>query len=306
MIFAEGEEEKTIRAAVHWVNNGYGSAILVGREKKVQETFEALNLSEYLDGDKIKINNAAIDKRVDEYIEHLYAKLNRKGYLKRDVIRMVKNNRNTFSACMLELGEGDTLITGLVRGYAKSLEEVTLVADHNKEKTIFGVSMIMAKNKTLFVADTTVHEVPTAEELANMACTIAAKTKEFGYTPRVALVSYSTFGSPMLKHADRIRDAVKVLDSRNVDFEYDGEMSAEVALESEMMNNYPFCRLTGPANILIMPNLHASALSTEMIQQLSSATVIGPVLMGLDKAAQIIPMGSRVSEIVNSAALASI
>ncbi|PIR33333.1 MAG: NADP-dependent malic enzyme [Alphaproteobacteria bacterium CG11_big_fil_rev_8_21_14_0_20_44_7] len=306
VIFADGEEEKTIRAAMQWVNNGYGKAILVGREKKINETMDKLGFSETADREKLEITNASLSKKVDEYIDFLYDRLKRRGYLQRDVIRMVKNDRNTFSACMLSCGDGDTLITGLVRGYTRSLQDIMLVLDPKEEKTVFGMSMILAQNRTLFMSDTNVHEVPTAEQLADIACMTAAKARKFGHEPRVAILSYSNFGMPQLEKAERIREAVSILDSRKVDFEYDGEMAVDVALNPDLMKLYPFCRLSGPANILIMPNLHAANLSSKLLQQLSGGTVVGPVLEGLEKHAQIIPMGAKVSDILNAAALASI
>jgi malate dehydrogenase (oxaloacetate-decarboxylating)(NADP+) len=180
------------------------------------------------------------------------------------------------------------------------------VLDPIKGKTVFGMSMVVAGNKTLFISDTTVHELPSPEELANIAIQTAAKAKEFGFEPRVALLSFSNFGAPMREKAQRIREAIQILDKKKVDFEYDGEMSPDVALNPELMKLYPFCRLSGPANVLIMPALHSANIASKLIQELGNATVVGPILLGLEKPAQIIQMGAKVSDIINAAALASI
>ena len=305
VIFSEGEEEKVIRAAVQWVENGYGEAVLVGREKKIHERMKALNISKKkLQG--IKITNAALSESIEEYIDFLYKKLQRRGYLHRDIARLVKNDRNIFSSCMLGCGHGDTLITGLVRGYSKSLDDVMTVLDPQKGKVVFGMSMIIAEKKTLFISDTTVHELPSPIELASIAIQTAQKAREFGFEPRVALLSFSNFGAPMREKANRIREAVAILDKMNVDFEYDGEMSPDVALNPELMKLYPFCRLTGPANVLIMPALHSANIASKLIQELGNASVVGPILVGLEKPAQIINLGAKVSDIINTAALSAI
>lgn len=305
VIFAEGEEEQIIRAAIQWCDNGYGTAVLVGREKKIMEKLKELNLSK-AKLENIDITNASLNEHVDEYVDFLYGRLQRKGYLHRDIIRLVKNDRNIFSACMLACGHGDTLITGLVRGYSKSLEEITTVLDTKPGCVHFGLSVILAQNKTIFVSDTTVHELPTPEELVSIAIQTAQKAREFGHEPRVAFLSFSNFGAPMREKAKRIRDAVDLLDKMNVDFEYDGEMSPDVALNPELLKLYPFARLSGPANVLIMPALHTSSISSKLIQELGNATVVGPILVGLEKQAQVIQMGSKVSDIINAAALAAI
>ena len=305
VIFAEGEEEQIIRAAIQWVDNGYGRAVLVGREKKILERLKELNLSKSkLEG--IDITNAALDPNIDEYIEFLYGRLQRKGYLHRDCARLVKNDRNIFSACKLACGHGDTLISGVVRGYTKTLEEITTVLDAKEGAVMFGMSVILAQNKTLFVSDTTVHELPSAEQLVKIAIQTAEKAREFGHEPRVAFLSFSNFGSPMREKAKRIREAVELLDKMTVDFEYEGEMSPDVALNPELAKLYPFNRLSGPANVLIMPALHSASIASKLIQEMGNATVVGPILVGLEKHAQVITMGAKVSDIINAAALAAI
>ncbi len=302
VIFAEGEEEKIIRAAVQWRDNGYGKPILVGRTDRVQALMKKMSIHNW---QNIEIANAAVSPHIDEYIEALYPRLQRQGYLYRDVARMVKNDRNIFAASMLASGHGDTLITGLTRNYTVSLENITRVIDVKDDEFLFGVTLVVAKGKTLFFADTTVQELPSPEQLAHIAVKTAHAARKMGHEPRVALLSYSTFGNPMREKSARIRDAVKVLDGMKVDFEYDGEMSASVALNKEIMSLYPFCRLSGPANVLVMPALHTAHVSSNLLQELGDGVTIGPVLMGLKRPAQIVQMSATVSEIINLTAVAA-
>jgi len=303
MIFAEGEEEKIIRAAVQWRDNGFGKPILVGRVDRIRALMKKMCV---VDFENIEISNAAVSKHVDTYIDHLYPRLNRQGYLYRDVARMVKNDRNIFASCMLAAGHGDAMITGLTRNYTVSLENITRVVDTRPGEFLFGVTLVVAKGKTLFFADTTVQELPEPEKLAHIAVRTAQAARRMGHEPRVALLSYSTFGNPMREKSARIRDAVKVLDTMKVDFEYDGEMAANVALNKEMMSLYPFCRLTAPANVLIMPALHSAHISAHLMQELGDGVTIGPFTMGLSRPAQIAQMNATVSEILNLATLAAL
>jgi malate dehydrogenase (oxaloacetate-decarboxylating)(NADP+) len=303
IIFAEGEEEKIIRAAVQWRDNGYGKPILVGRTDRVQALLKKMSIANWQD---IEIANAAVSKHTDQYIEYLYPRLNRQGFLYRDVARMVKNDRNIFAACMLAMGHGDAMITGATRNYTVSLDNITRVIDIRKDEFLFGVTLVVAKGKTLFFADTTVQELPSAEQLAHIAVRTALAARRMGHEPRVALLSYSTFGNPMREKSARIRDAVKVLDSMKVDFEYDGEMSADVALNKEILSLYPFCRLSAPANVLIMPALHTAHVASNLLQELGDGVTIGPVLMGLSRPAQIVSMSASVSEILNLTAVAAL
>lgn len=302
MIFAEGEEEKIIRCAVQWRDNGYGTPILVGRAEKVRELMAKMGVVEA----GIEIANAALSKHVDSYVDTLYPKLQRKGFLYRDVARMVKNDRDIFASCMLAAGHGDALITGITRNYHVSFENICKVIDTKEDALLFGISMIVAKGKTFFFSDTTVNELPTPEQLAHITVKTAQKARRMGHEPRAALLSYSTFGNPMREKSVRIREAVAVLDSMNVDFEYDGEMSADVALNKELMSLYPFCKLTAPANILIMPALHSAHIASNLLQELSDGVAIGPILSGLSRPAQIVQMSATVSEILNLAALAAL
>ncbi len=303
MIFAEGEEEKIIRTAVQWRDNGYGAPILVGRVERIQASMKRMGVADF---QNIEIANAAVSEHVEKYIDYLYPRLQRQGYLYRDVARMVKNDRNIFASCMLQLGHGDAMITGITRNYNVSLENITRVIDQKPDETLFGLSMVVAKGRTLFFSDTTVLELPTPEELAHIAVKTAEVARKMGHEPRVALLSYSTFGNPMGERSKRLRAAVKILDEMKVDFEYDGEMTASVALNEEMMSLYPFCRLTGPANVLIMPGLFSAHISAQLLQELGDGVTVGPVTMGLELPAQIIQMNATVSEILNVAAIAAL
>jgi malate dehydrogenase (oxaloacetate-decarboxylating)(NADP+) len=216
---------------------------------------------------------------------------------------MVKNDRDIFASCMLAMGHGDALVTGLTRNYNVSLDNVSRVINTRKDDFLFGISLIVAKGKTIFFADTTVQELPTPEQLAHIAVKTAEKARKMGHEPRVALLSFSTFGNPKREKSVRIIEAVKVLDGMKVDFEYDGEMSASVALDKEMLSLYPFCRLTAPANILIMPALHSAHIASHMLQELSDGVTIGPVLMGLERPVQVMQMNATLSEILNLCAI---
>jgi malate dehydrogenase (oxaloacetate-decarboxylating)(NADP+) len=304
MIFAEGEEEKVIRAAIQWRDNGYGEPILVGRVERIEEAMKLMGINE---AQGIRIANALVDdEHVEDYIEFLYKKLQRQGFLHRDIVRMVKNDRNIFAACMLACGQGDGMVTGLTRNYSRSLENVRLVIPPRKDEVVFGLSVLMTKGRTVFIADTTVNELPSAEQLADIAIASAEKARHMGQEPRVALLSFSNFGNPMREKAQRIRDAVKILDERKVDFVYEGEMSPDVALNKELLSLYPFSRLKEPANVLIMPALHSAAIASTMLHELGDVSEIGPILMGLEKPVQICPMGSGVSDILTQAAMAAL
>ena len=300
VVFSEGEDEQIIRAAVQWRDSGFGTPLLVGREERIRHAMSQMGIK----GDGIEIHNAALSKKNDEYIEFLYKHLQRKGYLHRDCVRMVKNDRNTFAACMVSCGDGDAMITGLSRGYSDSLRDVERVISN--KGLVFGVSVLIAKGRTVFISDSTVNELPTAEEIAEIAIQTAAKARQMGHEPRVALLSFSNFGNPPSVKGDRMREAIQILDQMKVDFEYDGEMSVDVALDPELMKLYPFSRLSGPANILVMPALHSANISSKLMQELGGGTLIGPMLLGLEKPVQILQMGSTVAEILNVAALAAI
>jgi malate dehydrogenase (oxaloacetate-decarboxylating)(NADP+) len=302
VVFAEGEEEPTIRAAVLFKNAGYGTPVLVGREDRVRAIMAQIGLH---DPGGIEVHNARLSTNNKKYTDFLYKRVQRKGMLYRDCQRLVNQDRNVFAACMVANGDADAMVTGLTRSFSVCFEDVTRVIDPLPGQLLFALAMVVAANRTVFIADTSVHELPSAEQLADIAIQTAAKARQLGHEPRVALLSFSNFGNPNREKALRIREAVEILDSRKVDFEYDGEMSADVALNPELRRLYPFCRLTGAANILIMPALHSANISYKLMQELSGASVIGPLLIGLEKPAQIVQMGANVSDIVNAAALAA-
>jgi malate dehydrogenase (oxaloacetate-decarboxylating)(NADP+) len=302
VVFAEGEEEQVIRAAAAFVEQGLGTALLVGRENRVRETADNAGI-ELEDG--ISIVNARLSRRNAEYAAYLYERLQRKGYLIRDCQRMVNQDRNTFAACMVAMNDADAMVTGVTRNFSVALEEVRRVIDPKPGHRVIGVSLVLARDRTVLVADTAVTEMPDGPDIADIAIEAAGVARKLGYEPRLALLSFSTFGHPPGERAAKVQEAVRILDSRRVDFEYDGEMAADVALSPDLMAAYPFCRLTGPANVLVMPAFHSAAISTKMLQTLGGATVIGPLLVGLDNSVQIVNLSSKDTDLVNMAALAA-
>ena len=302
VVFAEGEEDQVIRAAASFVSQGLGTAILVGRTDEIQERAAEAGV-ELRDG--IVVENARTSARAGDYADFLYSRLQRRGFLKRDCIRLANNDRNYFGACMVALGDADAMVTGLTRNYSIALGAIRDVIDPKPGHRVIGVSIALSRGRTVLVADTAVIDMPTSEELADIAEEAAAVARRLGYEPRVAMLAYSTFGHPPGERAERLMEAVQILERRRVDFEFDGEMAADVALNPELMARYPFCRLSGPANVLIMPAFHAASISTKMLQELAGSTVIGPLLTGLDKPVQILPLGARDSDIVNMAAISA-
>lgn len=304
VIFVEGENKQVISAAKMWKESSYGTPVLVTRDDRKVEL--ANNLDELSLKEKdIDVINITENQIVNQYAELLYKKLQRKGYTQRDCQRMVKDDRNVFAACALESGDADVLISGVSRSYKSSLDDILKVIDIKENENLFGYSIVIAKKRTVFIADTAVNELASSEELANTAVQMAQEVKKYGHTPRVALVSFSNFGSQIKKESLRISNAKKILDGMNVDFEYDGEMSPDTALNKELLDIYPFCNLTEPANILIMPGLHSAIIASKLIQELGGGSVIGPVLSGLDKSAQIYSLGASVNDIINLAAIAA-
>ncbi|TAN54933.1 MAG: NADP-dependent malic enzyme, partial [Rhodospirillales bacterium] len=302
VVFAEGEEEKSIRAALAFLNAGYGTPVLIGREERIQETIQALGLH---GAEALEVLNARLSDRNPAYIDALYARLQRKGILRRDAARMVNQERNIFAALMVALGDADAMVTGLTRSYSVALDQITRIIDPSPGELVFGKTLLIARGRTVFIADTAVHETPGPEIIAHITRQMAAKARRWGHEPRLALLSYSNFGNPQSAQAERVRDAVALLDKEGADFEYDGEMAADVALDPEMMKHYPFCRLKGPANVLIMPGLYSAAIGSKLMQKLGGGTVIGPVLTGLSKPAQIVPMDATVTDILHMALLAA-
>jgi malate dehydrogenase (oxaloacetate-decarboxylating)(NADP+) len=302
VVFAEGEEEQVIRAAASFVHQGLGTALLVGREERVRQT--AANAGIEL-SDGIEIINARLSNRNATYAAYLYERLQRRGYLQRDCQRMVNQDRNSFAASMVAIGDADAMVTGVTRNFSLALEEVRRCIDPKPGHRVIGVSLVLARGRTVLVADTAVTEMPTAQDLADIAVEAAVVARKLGYEPRLALLAFSTFGHPPGDRSARVQEAVRILDQRRVDFEYDGDMAADVALNPDLMAAYPFCRLSGPANVLIMPAFHSAAISTKMLQELGGATVIGPLLVGLDRPVQIVNLSAKDTDLVNMAAFAA-
>jgi malate dehydrogenase (oxaloacetate-decarboxylating)(NADP+) len=303
VVFAEGEEEQVMRAAVSYVNQQLGSAILIGRDDVIKEN--ARNAGVDLDRPGIEVINARLSRKNAIYTDFLYERMQRKGYLVRDVQRLINNDRNHFAACMVALGDADAMVTGVTRNYSTALDDVRHVIDARPGHRVIGVSIVIARGRTVIVADTAVHDMPDATEIADIAEEAAGFARRMGHEPRVAMLAYSTFGHPQGERSARVAEAVRILDKRRVDFEYDGEMAADVALNPELMRQYPFCRLSGPANVLVMPAFHSASIATKMLQQLGGSTVIGPLLVGLNKPVQIVPLNAKDSDIVNMAAIAA-
>ena len=302
VVFAEGEEEQVIRAAASFVHQGLGTALLVGREDRVRQSARDSGIEL---GDGIEIVNARLSTRNAAYINFLYERLQRHGYLVRDCQRLVNQDRNHFAACMVALGDADAMVTGVTRNFSVALEDVRHVIDPKPGHRVIGVSLVVARGRTVLVADTAVTEMPGAQEIAEIAIEAAGVARRLGHEPRLALLAFSTFGHPPGERSARVIEAVKILDGKRVDFEYDGEMAADVALNVELAAAYPFCRLSGPANVLVMPAFHSASISTKMLQELGGATVIGPLLVGLDRPVQIVQLGAKDNQLVNMAALAA-
>src|SRR5215470_3254386 len=302
VVFAEGEEEQVIRAAASFVHQGLGTALLVGREDRVRASAAGLGIEL---GGNIEISNAAISRRNSSYVAYLYERLQRRGFLQRDCHRLVNQDRNHFAACMVALGDADAMVTGVTRNFSVALEDVRRCIDTKPGHRVMGISLVLARGRTVLVADTAVTEMPTSGELAEITIEAAGVARKLGYEPRVALLAFSTFGQPPGERSQRVQEAVRLLDEQRVDFEYDGEMAADVALNMELREAYPFCRLSGPANVLIMPAFHSASIATKMLMELGGATVIGPMLVGLDRSVQIVPLAANDAQLVNIAAIAA-
>ncbi|WP_192178117.1 NADP-dependent malic enzyme [Mesorhizobium amorphae] len=303
IVFAEGEEEQVMRAAVSYVNQKLGTAILLGRDDVIKENAKHAGIE--LNKQGIEIINARLSRRNGIYTDYLYERMQRKGFLFRDCQRLINNDRNHFAACMVALGDADGIVTGVTRNYSTALDDIRRIIDAKPGHRVIGVSIVLARGRTVLVADTAVHDMPNAEQIADIAEEAAGFARRMGYEPRLAMLAYSTFGHPQGERSERVQEAVRILDKRRVDFEYDGEMAADVALNARAMAQYPFIRLTGPANVLIMPAFHSASISTKMLQELGGSTVIGPLLVGLNKPVQIVSLNAKDSDIVNMAAIAA-
>ncbi|MBU1289064.1 MAG: NADP-dependent malic enzyme [Alphaproteobacteria bacterium] len=302
IVFAEGEEPAVVRAAFSFKNQGLGHPILIGREAQVERTMEQMGVP----AGTLEIINARLSDNNPIYTDFLYARLQRDGYLKRDVQRLVNQDRNIFGCCMLKNGDADGMVTGVTRNYDVALSDSRLVLDTLPGQALIGMSMVINRGRTVFIADTSVTELPQGDDLANIALEAAAAVRAMGFVPRVAFLSYSTFGNPMGERGEKVREAVAILDEMgDVDFEYEGDMNADIALNPSHSALYPFSRLKGPANVLVMPAIHAASISTKLLESMSRATVIGPMLLGLEKPVQIASLGATVGDIVNLATIAA-
>ncbi len=301
VLFAEGEEEVVLRAAIAFKEGGYGTPVLVGRDD-VYDRLKALGVTR---PEEYEVHNSRHSPLVPKMVDFLYKRLQRRGFLHRDAERMINQDRNIFGAVMLQLGEADAMITGITRTWAHTMREVKRVIDPEPGRTPFGIHILVGQSHTVFIADTTVNERPSAEELADIAEQTAQVARRMGHEPRVAFLSYSTFGNPEGRYLENVRAAVGVLDGRQVGFEYEGEMSPDVALNPKQLANYPFARLSGPANVLVMPGLQSANISAKLLRELGGDNMIGPMLIGMEKPVQIAPMTSTASELVTLAVLAA-
>jgi len=302
VIFAEGEDPAVIRAANTYFAQGFGQPILVGTREIVKKRFAELGIPMRSDFEILDTNHSPY---AEEFAEFLYQRLQRRGYLKRDCERLVRNERNMFASLMVVHGHADAMVSGVTRNWTSVFQDVRRVMDAEPGRNIIGVSLALCRGRAVLIADTSVHDMPSPEQLANIAMEAAKAARNFGLEPRVAMLAYSTFGQPRGERSDVVREAIRILDERQVDFEYDGDMAADVALNADLMKLYPFCRLTDTANVLIMPAFHAASISTKMLKELGGATVIGPLLVGLEHSVQICTLGAKDADIVNLAALAA-
>ena len=303
MIFAEGDDPRILRAAVAWQRQGMGQAVVVGRESDVKEKLESVGLADAVR--ELSVVNAANSRYMDAYHQFLYSRLQRQGVDREDAERSANRDRHVFAALMLAHGHGDGLVTGVTRKSAHVLSEMGKVFDLRPQDGAVGVTAVLHRGKIVLIGDTLVHEWPEAEDLADIAMRGAQVARGLGLEPRVAFLSFSNFGYPLSERAIKMAEAPKVLDKRGVDFEYEGEMTVDVALNMESAARYPFSRLTGPANVLVVPARHSASISVKLMQEMAGATVIGPILTGVPQAIQICSTTSTVNDILNMAAIAA-
>ena len=303
IVFADGEDENTLKAAIAFKNSKLGTPILIGKKNKIKERIKEIGYNENFD---IEIVNSEDTTKREKYVNFLFEKLQReKGLLERDCDRLVRNDRVVWASCMVACGDADGAVTGNTRRFGASFDKVTQVIDARPGEIMFGLNMVVAKGKTIFVGDTSVNEYPSSEELAEIAISSARVVKMFGFVPKVAFVSHSTFGQPLTSRTKHIKKAVEILKDKNVDFDFDGDMQPDVALNEEYKELYPFSSIVGNANILIMPGQHSAAISYKMMKSLGDTKVIGPLLIGLGQPIEIAPLRSSTSEIINLASVAA-
>ncbi len=303
IVFADGEDENTLKAAIAFKNSKLGIPILIGKKEKIKERIKEIGYNENFD---IEVINSQDSEKRGKYVNFLFKKMQREqGLLERDCDRLVRNDRVIWASCMVACGDADGAVTGNTRRFGASFEKVTQVVDARPGEIMFGLNMVVAKGKTIFVGDTSVNEYPSSEELAEIAISAARVVKMFGFVPKVAFVSHSTFGQPLTSRTKHIKKAVEILKSKNVDFDFDGDMQPDVALNDEYKELYPFSSIVGNANILIMPGQHSAAISYKMMKSLGDTKVIGPLLIGLGQPIEIAPLRSSTSEIINLASVAA-
>jgi len=302
VIFAEGEDENTLKAAIAFKNSGLGIPILVGKDDKVKERLHEIGLDENYE---LEVTNSTDKIKREKYAQFLYNRCKREGLLQRDCDRLIRNDRVTWGSCMVACGDADAMVTGNTRRYSETLNKISNVVDSRPNEILFGLNLMVSKNKTVFIADTTVHEYPSAEQLSRIAISSARVAKLFGFDPKVAFLSHSTFGIPKTQRTKHIRDAVEILQNKKVDFRFDGEMQPDVALNEEYKELYPFSEIVGDANILIMPAIHSAAISLKLMKTLGGVKIIGPFLVGLGQPIEIAPLRSSTSDIINLASVAA-
>ena len=303
VVFADGEDENTLKAAIAFKNSNLGIPILVAKDKVVRDRLKEIGYSENFD---IEIINSTKKKLRQKYSKYIFNKLHRsEGLLEKDCERLVRNDRVIWGSCMVACGDADAMVTGNTRRYGQSLNKIIKVVDPRPGEIMFGLNMIVNKGRTVFIGDTSVHEYPSSEQLAEIAISSARVVRLFGFTPKVAFLSHSTFGQPMTSRTKHIRDAVEILKNKRVDFKFDGDMQPDVALNEEYKELYPMSEIVGNANVLIMPGQHSAAISYKIMKSMSSSKVIGPLLIGLGAAIEIAPLRCSTSEILNLASVAA-
>ncbi len=302
VVFAEGEDENMLKAAIEFGKNKLGTPILIGTEKRIKEQLKKIGLDE---NHKIEIVNSTDKEKRERYVKHLYKKLQREGQLERDVDRLVRNDRIAWGSSMIACKDADAMVTGNIRHYAASIDKLKKVVDPRPGEEIFGMTMINAKGKTILVADTNVQDFPSSQRLVNVSKSCVRVARLFGFDPKVAFLSHSTFGNPVSKNTKHVRDAIDLLKKENVDFDFDGEMQPDVALNPIYKETYPFSKIVGNANILIMPALHSAAISTKLMKVYGGAKLIGPLLIGLGLPIEVAPLRSSTSDILNLASVAA-
>ena len=303
VVFADGEDENTLKAAIAFKNNGLGIPVLIAKKEIVKKKLKEIGLDENYN---IEIINSTDNEKREKYAKFLYGKMQRKeGLLERDCDRLVRNDRVVWGTCMVSCGDVDAMVTGNTRRYTSTLDKVKRVVDPRSGEVIFGLIIMVNRGRTVFIADITVHEIPTAEQLSQIAISSARVARLFGFNPKVAFLSHSTFGTPKTSSTKNLRDAVEILKEKKVDFKFDGEMQPDVALNEEYKELYPFSEIVGNANILIMPGRHSAAISYKLMKSLSAVKVVGPLLVGLGEPIEIAPLRSSTSDILNLASVAA-